>query len=91
MGTIIALANIPAGEASVIFATQPVLILAIARLTLGERTIAVTIALALVSVGGVVLTVSSGEVMPQHGACSNLVCAVFHNQRGALHRLDACA
>lgn len=61
IGTIMALALISASEASVVFATQPVLMLALAWVLLGERFGLSIALLCLVAVGGVIAIVMGGE------------------------------
>ena len=54
IGTILALSFMPVGEVSVVFATQPILILLLAQVMLSERLGARALVLSLVAVGGVV-------------------------------------
>lgn len=60
IGTIMALALISASEASVVFATQPVMILGLAWIVLREKTPIETIILALLAVTGVIVIVVGG-------------------------------
>lgn len=62
IGTIMALAFTSASEAAVVFAMQPVVILGLAWLLLGERFGITVAALAMLSVLGVVMIVVSGNV-----------------------------
>lgn len=69
IGTIMALALISASEASVVFATQPILILGLAWLLLRERFGSSVGLLCLLAVGGVVVIVIGGGI----GSSSNRV------------------
>lgn len=53
LGTIMAIASMPAGEASFIFATQPIVILVLAWFLLGERSSIRTVLLCLLALAGV--------------------------------------
>lgn len=61
VGTIMALALVSASEASVVFATQPVLMLGLAWVLLGERFGPAVAILCLAAVGGVIIIVLGGS------------------------------
>ena len=62
IGTILALAFMPVGEASLVFATQPIVILLLARVLLSECLSVRTLVLSLVAVAGVVMILGGAAV-----------------------------
>lgn len=85
VGTIMALASISASEASVIFASQPVVIIAFAWILLGERVSAAVFALSIVAFAGVTSIIVGGSGGASTGrlagiafALMSTVCAAFY-------------
>ncbi len=76
VGTIMALALISASEASVIFAIQPVVIVVLARVVLGERVTPAVFALSIVAVLGVTSIVVGGSGIGATGRVAGIAFAV---------------
>ncbi len=85
VGTIMALALISASEAAVVFATQPVVILVLARVLLGERCGLWVTALCLVAVVGVVTIVASGGVDETGARATGIAFAAVSTVSAALY------
>ncbi|MEL7252776.1 MAG: DMT family transporter [Pseudomonadota bacterium] len=85
VGTIMALALISASEASVVFATQPVLMLGLAWVLLGERFGPSTAALCLIAVGGVIVIVIGGTVDASSSRFAGLAFALMSTASAALY------
>lgn len=85
IGTILALARISASEASLIFATQPVLVLALAFVLLGERIRLLVMSLCFAAVGGVVLPVIGAAEMGVTGRFAGLAFALLSTTCAALY------
>ncbi|MCV3272691.1 DMT family transporter [Roseobacter sinensis] len=97
VGTIMALALVSASEASVVFATQPVLMLGLAWVLLGERFSPAVSILCFAAVGGVIVIVVGGstEASPFRFAglafaLMSTVCAAIYTvwMRGLSGKLD---
>ncbi|GFE66062.1 hypothetical protein KIN_31360 [Litoreibacter roseus] len=97
VGTIMALALVSASEASVVFATQPVLMLGLAWVLLGERFSPAVAILCFAAVGGVIVIVVGGstEASPFRFAglafaLMSTVCAAIYTvwMRGLSGKLD---
>lgn len=85
VGTIMALVFIPVGEASVIFATQPILIIGLAWLLLSERMDAVTLLLGAVAIAGVLVIVLNGETDQANNRALGALFATFSTVSAALY------
>lgn len=85
VGTIMALALISASEASVVFATQPILMLGLAWILLGERFGASVIALCLIAVGGVIIIVLGSNAYPSPFRIAGLAFALMSTASAALY------
>ncbi len=85
VGTIMALALISASEASVVFATQPILMLGLAWVLLGERFPLSTVMLALCAVAGVVVIVIGGGVDASSDRVAGLSFALFSTVSAAIY------
>ncbi|MEM6677858.1 MAG: DMT family transporter [Pseudomonadota bacterium] len=85
VGTIMALASIPASEASVIFATQPIVIIALARLLLGERIARAVLVLSLVGVAGVGGIVIGGSGFDTTGRSLGVALALLSTVCAAIY------
>lgn len=85
VGTIMALALISASEASVVFATQPVLMLGFAWLLLGERFGPSTTALCMIAVGGVIVIVIGGSISASSSRFAGLAFALMSTASAALY------
>lgn len=85
LGTIMALASISASEASVIFAIQPVVIIALARVLLGERVTPAVFALSVVAVIGVASIVAGGLAPGATGRVAGIAFAVVSTVCAAVY------
>ena len=85
VGTIMALALISASEASVLFATQPVLMLGLAWALLGERVAVCTIVVALCAVAGVVTIIIGGGLEGSTNRAVGFICALVSTACAALY------
>ncbi|MEO1797417.1 MAG: DMT family transporter [Pseudomonadota bacterium] len=85
VGTIFALALITASEASVVFATQPVMILGLAWFVLGEKSPLSTAILALVAVVGVIGIVVGGGLDASPSRVAGLSFAFFSTASAAIY------
>ncbi|MEM9348661.1 MAG: DMT family transporter [Pseudomonadota bacterium] len=85
IGTIFALALISASEASLIFATQPIIVLALAFVLLRERVSQPVMLLCFTAVAGVLLTVIGAEDVGVTGRFAGLVFALLSTSCAALY------
>ncbi|MEL6204261.1 MAG: DMT family transporter [Pseudomonadota bacterium] len=85
VGTILALALISASVASLVFATQPMIVLGLAWLLLGERISAPLVLLCGLAVLGVVLIVAGGEETGATGYLGGLAFALLSAACAALY------
>ncbi|MGB0694916.1 MAG: DMT family transporter [Rhodospirillaceae bacterium] len=85
LGTILALALISASEASVVFATQPMVILGLAALLLGERISPTVILLCAIAIGGILLIIGSGGLEGSPHRAAGLGCAGLSTLCAALY------
>ncbi len=85
IGTIMALVFIPVGEASVIFATQPILIIGLAWLLLSERIDGLSLILGGVAIAGVFVIVLAGEPDEATNRAIGALFAVFSTVSAALY------
>lgn len=85
IGTIMALALISASEASVVFATQPVLILGLAWILLGERFGPSVALLCLLAVAGVVFIVIGGGIGTSSNRLGGLAFAMMSTACAAVY------
>lgn len=85
VGTIMALALISASEASVVFATQPVLMLGLAWVLLGERFGPSRTLLCLIAVGGVIVIVIGGSIEASSSRFAGLAFALMSTASAALY------
>jgi len=85
VGTIMALALVSASEASVVFATQPVLMLGLAWVLLGERFGPAVAMLCLAAVGGVIVIVVGGSTDASPFRLAGLAFALMSTVCAALY------
>jgi drug/metabolite transporter (DMT)-like permease len=85
IGTIFAISMISASEASLVFATQPIVMLGLAWLLLAERIDTRVIILCGIAVSGVILTIVGGQSLANPGRSLGFAFAIFSTCCAALY------